>query len=297
MSILENPTAAASGTRPGIGPQRAQRPRISVVIPARNEARNLPHVLGLIPADVFEVILVDGKSVDDTVGVARRSRPGIIVVSQIRRGKGNALAAGLAACRGDYIVMIDADGSMDPAEIHRFVAALDDGADYVKGSRFLAGGGSDDITALRRCGNWALNSLTNALFGTRYSDLCYGYNAFRRECIPLFALPDPGDDAPRWGDGFEIETLINTRVARSGLAVREVPSFESNRRYGTSNLHTFRDGFRVLVTILRERFSALPQPAPPGRPVTGRPAVPRQRAAEPALRRLRAPTDNAEAAP
>jgi glycosyltransferase involved in cell wall biosynthesis len=234
--------------------------RISVVIPARNEARNLPYVLERIPDDVFEVILVDGDSVDDTVAVARGVVPDVVIVHQARKGKGNALAAGFAASRGDYIVMIDADGSMDPAEMARFVAALDDGADYVKGSRFIDGGGSDDITVVRRWGNRTLNNLTNILFRTRYSDLCYGYNAFKRDCLPVFALPDPTDTttASHWGDGFEVETLINTRVARTDLVIREVPSFENNRIFGTTNLRTFRDGFRALVTILRERLRPRP---------------------------------------
>ncbi len=231
-------------------------PTVSVVIPARNEARNLPYVLQRIPANVLEVILVDGHSVDDTVDVALRTLSDVVVVTQARTGKGNALAAGFAASRGEYIVMLDADGSMDPTEMGRFVDALDAGAHYVKGSRFLAGGGSDDITVVRRWGNRALNGLTNALFRTRYSDLCYGYNAFRRDCLPVFALPDPADTSSpsRWGDGFEVETLLTTRVARTGLTVREVPSFENCRRYGTTNLRTFRDGFRALLTILRERF-------------------------------------------
>jgi glycosyltransferase involved in cell wall biosynthesis len=232
-----------------------------VVIPARNEARNLPYVLKEIPSYVYEVILVDGHSVDETVAVAYETWPDIRVVRQSRRGKGNALAAGFAACRGEYIVMIDADGSMDPAEMTRFIDALDRGADYAKGSRFIVGGGSDDITMLRRWGNRMLNDLTNMLFGTQYSDLCYGYNAFHRDCIPALDLPDPSDTtSAHWGDGFEIETLINTRVAKSGFVISEVPSFESNRRYGDSNLRTFRDGFRVLGTILHERFRR-----PPGR--------------------------------
>lgn len=232
--------------------------RVSVVIPAMNEARNLPYVLGRIPADVFEVLLVDGNSVDDTVAVARAAWPGISVIRQARRGKGNALAAGFAACRGDYIVMIDADGSMDPQEIPRFTAALDAGADYAKGSRFTEGGGSDDITRIRRAGNWGLNTITNLLFRTSFSDLCYGYNAFRRRCVDIFDLPDHADTAGnlRWGDGFEIETLINTRVAKAGIAIAEVPSFEYRRISGGSNLQTFRDGVRVLRTIMRERFAA-----------------------------------------
>jgi glycosyltransferase involved in cell wall biosynthesis len=239
--------------------KKAPLPRksVSIVIPARNEARNIAYVLERLPQDVDEVILVDGNSVDDTIAVARRARPDIVVVHQSRRGKGNALAAGFAAATCDYIVMIDADGSMDPGEIPLFLAKLDEGAKYAKGSRFAEGGGSDDISRIRDLGNRCLYGVTNLLFRTRFSDLCYGYNAFDRVCVAAFGLADAHDTsvAKRWGDGFEIETLINVRVAKAKLAIAEVPSFEYERRFGESNLRTFRDGTRVLITILRERFS------------------------------------------
>ena len=234
-----------------------RRPTVSVVIPTRNEEKNVPYVLRAMPTGVDEVILVDGHSVDGTIEAARRARPDIVVIQQTRRGKGNALAAGFAAATGDYIVMIDADGSMDPAEIPAFVKALDDGAHYAKGTRFALGGGSDDISRLRDVGNKFLNGTTNLLFRTGYSDLCYGYNAFRRECLQAFALPNPHDSSVQahWGDGFEIETMINVRIAKAKKVIQEVASFEHPRRSGESNLRTFRDGFRVLGTILRERVT------------------------------------------
>jgi glycosyltransferase involved in cell wall biosynthesis len=244
------------------GSQAAERqpvamPRVSIVIPALNEALNLPHVFGRLPQDIFEVILVDGGSVDDTVAVARALRPDVRVVQQSRRGKGNALACGFAASRGDIIVMIDADGSTDPAEIPAFVAALRSGVDFAKGTRFAGGGGSADITPLRRLGNRALNGLVNVLYGTRYTDLCYGYNAFWRHCLDALELQPGAEDKDagmRWGDGFEIETIINTRVARAGLTVAEVASFEHLRIHGESNLNATRDGLRVLRCILHERW-------------------------------------------
>jgi glycosyltransferase involved in cell wall biosynthesis len=224
-----------------------------VVIPALNEAKNLPHVFARLPRDVYEVILVDGHSTDDTVAVARALYPEVRVVQQTRRGKGNALRCGFAACRGDIIVMLDADGSTSGVEIPRFVAALRDGADFAKGSRFLRGGGSVDITTLRRLGNWGLTCLINVLFGTRYTDLCYGYNAFWRRCLAHIRLDC---------DGFEVETLITIRVTQARLRIREVPSLEGQRIHGVSNLNTWRDGGRILKTILSERFAWHMAPLP-----------------------------------
>jgi glycosyltransferase involved in cell wall biosynthesis len=221
-------------------------PRVSVVIPARNEAPNLPIVLARLPTDLFEVILVDGHSNDDTVAVARSCRPDIRVVHQGGIGKGNALACGFAAARGDVIVTLDADGSTEPEEIPRFVEALRHGADFAKGSRFAPGGGSADITALRRGGNRALLCLVNVLFRTRYTDLCYGFNAFWTRCLPRLEVNS---------DGFEVETLLNIRAARSGMKVAEVPSFERGRLHGLSNLRAWSDGLRVLRTVLSEYLS------------------------------------------
>jgi glycosyltransferase involved in cell wall biosynthesis len=235
--------------------------RVSVVIPARNEARNLPYVLEALPTGLHEVILVDGHSDDDTIEVAQRIRPDIKIVRQTRRGKGNAFVCGFAEVTGDVIVMLDADGSADPGEIPAFVAALGNGADFAKGTRFSKGGYSHDITHIRRLGNAALNRLVNLLFGTCYTDLCYGYNAFRAFLLPVLDLPPmhcPGVSAGemQWGDGFEIETLINVRLAHAGARITEVGSTEKARLHGVSNLHAFSDGIRVLRTILSERHRA-----------------------------------------
>jgi len=232
-----------------------------VVVPALNEARNLPHVFSRLPADVYEVILVDGRSVDDTIAVARRLRPDVRVVQQTRRGKGNALACGFEAATGDVIAMVDADGSADPGEIPVFVDALLSGADFAKGTRFAAGGGSSDITRLRRLGNRALGTVVNLCNGTHYSDLCYGFNVFWQKYVPVLELdvtspPPAKGDGRLWGDGFEIETLIHMRIAEEGLRVAEVPSFEHPRIHGVSNLDAFSDGLRVLATILIERRRA-----------------------------------------
>jgi len=239
---------------------------VSVVIPALNEERNIRHVLARIPKDVHEVILVDGNSVDNTVEVARKVRPDVCVVSQTRSGKGNALACGFEAATGDVIAMIDADGSADPGEIPRFTDALLAGADFAKGTRFAPGGGSSDITRLRRLGNDCLTGVFNLAYRRRYSDLCYGYNVFWRSCLPVLRLdavtPRPSDGAKLWGDGFEIETLIHVRVALAGLRVAEVPSYEYPRLHGMSNLKTARDGIRIIRTMAAEWRGRQQPPVP-----------------------------------
>lgn len=255
-------------------------PRVSVVIPTKNEVRNIPGVLAELPTGLHEVVLVDAGSDDGTVETALRIRPDIRVVPQTRRGKGNALVCGFAACTGDVIVMLDADGSADPAEIPAFVEALVDGADFAKGSRFLPGGGSTDLTALRRMGNGVLNLVMNRLYRTAYTDLCYGYNAFWTRSVNRMSLPSADGPAPEIGDGFEIETLLTARVAAAGLKVTEVPSFEHDRWFGENNLNTWRDGWRVLRTIVREWHHGAPRPlraALPFRPAVGLPETARQR--------------------
>jgi glycosyltransferase involved in cell wall biosynthesis len=241
---------------------RSSLPTITAVIPTLNEAANLPHVLTRMPKCVTELIIVDGNSTDDTIAVARKIVPDVRVVLQNGRGKGNALACGFAAARGEIIVMLDADGSTDPAEIPRFLAPLLCGADFVKGSRFLVGGGSADITPIRGAGNRFLCRLANLLYRTRFTDLCYGYNAFWRHCL---------EDIHVTCSGFEVETLMNVRVARAQLRVEEVASVEHQRLHGASNLHAVRDGSRVLVTIVRERLRRRSAPAESG-PLGGRPA-------------------------
>jgi glycosyltransferase involved in cell wall biosynthesis len=218
---------------------------VSVVLPALNEADNLPHVFERMPTAVTEVILVDGNSNDGTVEVAKQLWPSLVAITQNGKGKSNALACGFWAATSDIIVMLDADGSADPAEIPRFVAALLTGADFAKGSRFIAGGGSADITTLRRIGNWGLAKLVNHTWGDQYSDLCYGYNAFWRRYLP-YVMPD--------SDGFEIKALMNIRAVRAKLRVHEVPSFEHDGRHGIRNLDAPRDGMRVLRTIVAERL-------------------------------------------
>lgn len=222
---------------------------VSVVIPALNEARNIGWVLQRIPASVDEVIVVDGCSTDETVAAALRARPDARIVREARPGKGAALRAGFGHASGDVIVMLDADGSMEPADIVRYVALVEEGYELVKGSRFLPSGGTADISRLRNAGNFALLALANRIYRCSFTELCYGYMAFSSDVLRRLALT---------ADGFEIEAQIVAHALRCELRVAEVASFEAARRSGASNLRTVRDGGRVLRELVRGRVGWSP---------------------------------------
>jgi glycosyltransferase involved in cell wall biosynthesis len=232
--------------------RRDARKRVSVVIPTKNEAENIGWVLERLPASVDEVVIVDANSTDGTVDAARRVRPDVRIVVEERPGKGAALRTGFREVRGDFVVMIDADGSMDPAEIDLCLKHLHDRRrglgryPIVKGSRFVDGGGTDDMELVRRLGNRVLLGLVNTFYGARFTDLCYGLFAFRRDHLDRLELE---------ADGFEIETQIVVRALKEGMEIGEFPSFEAPRRNGESNLRTWYDGQRVLRTLVAERLS------------------------------------------
>lgn len=225
---------------------------VSVIIPSLDEQENLSALLPLISTH-FEIVVVEGGDLERTTDLVKRLRPDARVIPQARIGKGNALVTGVAAAAGKYVVLLDADCSADPDEIPSFISVLDAGADMAKGSRYLGDGGSTDLTGLRSGGNRGLSFVFNILYRCRFTDLCYGYNAFRVSSFPRLCLPDPHVAAgKRWGDGFEIETLFVCRATAAGLLIREVPSFEKERLHGRSNLNAWSDGWRVLFTLLRE---------------------------------------------
>lgn len=240
FSLQSTTLEAPAGRRPS-----DDSVRVTVLIPAKNEAGNIAWVLRGMPPSVDEVVLVDGKSTDRTVEIARAIRPNIVVLSEPARGKGSAMRAGFAVARGRWVVVMDADGSMDPADIDAYVAALEGGADLVKGSRYMQGGGSTDLTVVRSLGNRALLTLSNLLYRQQFTELCYGFFALRASRI---------DELRLQATGFEIETEVVCRSVRQGFTIREIPSHESPRISGESNLHPFRDGARILNTMMRAAF-------------------------------------------
>lgn len=220
--------------------------KISFVIPTLNEEGNIAGLLSGVRKEArrlgadYEMIVVDGHSSDRTADLARRNGARVIYDSL---GKGSALRAGFKEARGDVIVSIDADLSHHPKEIGMLVDAVGAGYDIAMGSRFMQGGGTADMEWYRMAGNRAFVWLTNALYGSRYSDLCYGYRAIRKSSVRKMRLTT---------NGFGIEAEISAEAVKRGLRTVEVPSFEKKRNSGAGKLKTFRDGVDILKIIVRK---------------------------------------------
>ncbi len=226
-----------------VGIQSASK--ISVIICTFNEAKNLPHVLPRIPQWVDELLLVDGRSTDETVEMAKKLQPAIRILFQPRIGKGDALRFGFKQATGDIVVTLDADGATDPQEMNKFVTKLTLGYDFAKGSRFLIRLPSKK-PAYRLIGNLLIAAVFNILYGTRYTDLCSGYNAFWRKNLDNLDLNSK--------DCFEDEPLLIAKVKKAGLKITEIGHVDYGRIGGESKSPSWRQGFKAIRTITRERL-------------------------------------------
>ena len=223
--------------------------KVSIIIPTLNEEKNLPRVLKSIKdymknrSEKYEIIVVDGYSKDRTVEIAKKFGAKVIFDDV---GKGSALRKGMKVAKGDIIITMDADCSHQSSELGLLIEGIKAGYDVCMGSRFIQGGGTEDMPWYRKLGNKFFVFLVNLIWGMHYSDLCYGYRSFRKSCIRKLSLRE---------DRFGIETEIAIKAAKKKLRVLEVPSFEKERVAGEGKLKTFRDGFSILRTILRELVS------------------------------------------
>jgi glycosyltransferase involved in cell wall biosynthesis len=219
---------------------------VSIVVPTLNEEANMRPLLRTIRKALgdrnYDLLVVDGGSTDGTVEVARTFGARILFDSN---GKGAALRTGLGAAEGEVLVAIDADLSQQPRELPAFIRAIEDGYDICMGSRFMPGGKSYDITLVRAVGNRVLCWLVNMRLGTQFTDLCYGYRSFRKGAFERLGLRECG---------FGIEAELSIAASKHKMRVLEIPSIEKKRKFGEAKLQTFRDGYAVLRTILKNVF-------------------------------------------
>jgi glycosyltransferase involved in cell wall biosynthesis len=218
-------------------------PRVSVVIPARDEAEGLPAVLAGVKAALdgarvpFEILLVDDGSSDGT-GDAARKAGARVLRHPYSLGNGAAVKAGIRAARGEIVVLMDADGQHDPADLPRLLEALGEEWAMVVGAR--TGGFGAGIH--RGFANRVYAALASWVSGVRIPDLTSGYRAVRRDAARKFLYMLPNT--------FSYPSTLTLALLRSGRPVRFLP-IQAHRRKGTSKLSVVRDGSRFFLIILR----------------------------------------------
>ncbi len=216
--------------------------KVSIVIPARNEEKNLPELLGKIRdlyGNKYELIVVDDGSKDNTYNIAKKYADKIIR-NERNGGKGFALRRGFEAAAGDIIVDMDADLSHKPEDIPALLKPLESkSVGMVIASRSL--GGSEEYTFFRVFGNILITGLCNLWLGTKVFDSINGFRAFRKEIAKGLKC-----------NGFEIEIELDAHALKKGYKIVEVASQEKARLKGKANSRAIRDGWRFMQQILIE---------------------------------------------
>jgi glycosyltransferase involved in cell wall biosynthesis len=213
--------------------------RISVVIPARNEAASLGDVLARIRGHYpdCEVIVVDDGSTDETTELAMKM--GARVIRQpYRKGNGAAIKTGARAASGDILVFMDADGQHDPGDIPRLLAKLDEGYDMVVGAR----GFSSQANIGRGVANTFYNWLASWMVNQKVADLTSGFRAVRADKFRefLYLLPN----------GFSYPTTSTMAFFRAGYSVTYIPIVAAKRE-GKGHIRPIKDGVRFLLIIFK----------------------------------------------
>jgi glycosyltransferase involved in cell wall biosynthesis len=227
----------------------AAQPDLSVVVPAYDEERTIAGVLERVrelPYDI-QIVVVDDCSTDDTASIVA-AQPDVELVRHDRnRGKGAALRTGFALVRGRVVIVQDADGEYDPADIPALVQPIMDGhADVVFGSR-LSGGRPQRVHLFwHKLGNQFLSLLTNVLFNTTLTDMETGYKAFRLEVLRAIE--------PLRESDFRIEPELTAKICRGGFRVYELPIAYYGRSYAEGKKITWRDGFPAVWALVKYRF-------------------------------------------
>lgn len=214
--------------------------KVSVVLPTLNEVGAIKSVLDDMPADVVdEILVVDGHSTDGTPELVKKL--GYEVIVQEGRGCGDAFTTGVKHATGDVIILMDADGSHNPADIPKLLKCIDEGADAAFGSRYMPGSGSDDDTIIRYIGNKLFTFLLNKVQGVELTDGLFLYVAAKREVFEAIEMKSAN---------FEYCVEFPIKVHKAGFRIAQVPCFEPKRLAGRSKVNAFYHGLRILWVIL-----------------------------------------------
>ena len=213
---------------------------ITLVIPAKNEPESLPKVLDeLKKYDVKKIIVM---SKDDLSTYSSIKSYNEKILFQTGKGFGNALREGISSVETKYFCVFNADGSFDPSDLYKLKEKLESGSDFVFSSRYIKGAGTEDDTFLTSVGNFFFTQLCNFLFKLRISDVLYTYVMGSVEAFKSLDMRH---------DDFSFCVELPIKAKKKNFILTDFPSFERSRIAGVKKVNEFRDGFFILISILR----------------------------------------------
>ena len=213
---------------------------ITLVIPAKNEPESLPKVLDELKSyNIKKIIVMSNEDVSTLNSIKKYDEK---ILFQTGKGFGNALREGINSVTTKYFCVFNADGSFDPSDLHKLKQKLINGSDFVFSSRYIEGAGSEDDTFLTSVGNFFFTKLCNILFNLKISDVLYTYvmgsaKAFRNLNMKY--------------DDFSFCIELPIKAKKKKFILTDFPSFERSRIAGVKKVNEFRDGFFILISILR----------------------------------------------
>ena len=224
--------------------------KVTFIVPAFNEAPTIEDVLERVDALPLDkqIVVVDDGSTDETPALLARwrDRPDVVLVRQENRGKGAAIRRAIPHVDGEVVVIQDADGEYDPADVPALVEPIVRGrADVVFGSRLRGGAPQRAYMFWHLVGNRFLSLLTNVLYNTTISDMETGYKAFRADVLRSLDLRS---------DDFAVEPEITGKVCKRRLRIYELPVGYYGRTYAEGKKITWRDGFKAVRVLVAIRF-------------------------------------------
>lgn len=222
---------------------------LSIIVPCHNEEKNVGAVLkkirDVVKSDV-EIIVVDDGSTDNTAGVGMENGAKVIRHSS-KQGKGVSIRDGIALAKNEVVLFLDGDGQDDPKDIANLLQAINHGADFVIGSRWLGELREGAISKLNYFATSMITTIINLLFNSNITDSQAGFRCVRKSKLKKFQLK---------ARGYEIETEMLIKAIKHKLKIVEVPVTRSRRLHGTSHMKRFRLGFKILFLLSKELFTS-----------------------------------------
>ena len=218
--------------------------KLTLIIPAKEEAESLPKVLLELKNYSYKIVIILEKSDIKTLEAIKNFE--CKIVYQSGRGYGNALIEGIKNVETNYLCIFNADGSFDPKYLDEMLKLSENNTDFVFASRYMKGAGSDDDTFLTIVGNYFFSIFGKIFFSLKISDILFTYLLGKTKSFKKLNLQS---------NDFCLCVEMPIKAKRLNMSMRDIPSFERNRFGGKKKVNEFKDGYKILIFMIKSLFN------------------------------------------